>query len=154
MPSLDRLQPLCTSRAIRCTSSSVLRVTARPRLDSSANTGDISSTSNLCRQAIRCWGDEAVAAADKTTNARIAREALSNKEPNRSITAAFEGVGKGRVTYSHRQHTKAEARYIPFSLPSAKLTHILNVLGPNSFAGWLRTSDLFKLSMIVRSVPS
>ena len=76
------------------------------------DTGDISSTSNLRRHAIRCWGDEAVSAADKTSNAKVAREAISNKEPNGSITAAFERVGKGKVTYSNRQHTKAEARYI------------------------------------------
>ena len=77
------------------------------------DTGDISSTSNLRRHAIRCWGDEAVQAADKTTSAKTAQDALSNKEPNGSITAAFERVSKGGVTYSHRQHTKAEARYIP-----------------------------------------
>jgi hypothetical protein len=53
-----------------------------------------------------------VAAADKTSNAKVAREAISNKELNGSITAAFERVGKGKVTYSNRQHTKAEARYI------------------------------------------
>jgi len=65
------------------------------------DTGDISSTSNLRRHAIRCWGDDAVAAADQTSNAKVAREALSNKEVNGSITAAFERVGKGKVTYSH-----------------------------------------------------
>ncbi len=84
-----------------------------------SDTGDISSTSNLRRHAIRCWGDEAVAAADRTSNAKVAREALSNKEPNGSITAAFERVSKGKVTYSHRQHTKAEARYI-FLFSSSK----------------------------------
>jgi len=78
------------------------------------DTGDISSTSNLRRHAIRCWGDEAVAAADKTCTAKVAREALSKREVNGSITAAFERVGKGKVTYSTRQHTKPEARYILF----------------------------------------
>jgi len=76
------------------------------------DTGDISFTGNLRRHAVRCWGSEAVAAADKTSNDKVAREALSNKEVNRSITAAFERVGKDKVTYSHRQHTKLEARYI------------------------------------------
>jgi hypothetical protein len=84
------------------------------------DTGDISSTSNLRRHAIRCWGDEAVAAADKTSNDKVAREALSNKEPNRSITAAFERVGKGKVTYAHHQHTKTEARYIYLPSSSSK----------------------------------
>ncbi len=84
------------------------------------DTGDISSTSNLCRHAIRCWGDEAVQAADKTTSAKTAWDALTNKEPNGSITAAFERVGKDGVTYSHRQHTKTEARWI-LSLSNTKL---------------------------------
>jgi hypothetical protein len=29
-----------------------------------------------------------------------------------SITAAFEKSGKGKVTFSHRQHTKTEAKYV------------------------------------------
>lgn len=76
-------------------------------------TGDTSSTSNLRRHAKICWGDEAVAAADKTGNLGIAREALSKqKGANGSIVASFERVGKSKVTYSYRQHTKAEARYV------------------------------------------
>jgi hypothetical protein len=75
------------------------------------DTGDNSSTSNLRRHATRCWGDEAVAAADKTRTVKIAREALADKkEVDGSITAAFERAGKGKVTYSHRQHTTIEAR--------------------------------------------
>jgi len=63
---------------------------------------------------MRCWGDEAVAVADTMSNVKVAHKALSIKEPNGSITAAFERVGKVKVTYSHHQHTKAEARYISF----------------------------------------
>ncbi len=111
------------------------------------DTGDISSTSNLRRHAIRCWGDEAVAAADTTSSAKVVREAFSKKEPNRSITAAFERVGKGKVTYSHRQHTKAEARYVSYC-PSVKQADPFNILGLNMSAGSPRTSALFKLSMI------
>ncbi|KAH9033808.1 hypothetical protein EDB85DRAFT_1864284, partial [Lactarius pseudohatsudake] len=75
-------------------------------------TGDASSTSNLRRHAKICWGDEAVAAADLTNNLRTAREALSKTKMgvNGSITAAFERVGNSKVTYSHRQHTRIEAR--------------------------------------------
>jgi stalled ribosome alternative rescue factor ArfA len=29
-----------------------------------------------------------------------------------SITAAFERKAKGQVTYSHRQHTKQETKYV------------------------------------------
>jgi hypothetical protein len=31
-----------------------------------------------------------------------------------SITAIFERVGKGKVSYSHQQHTKTEAKYVPY----------------------------------------
>lgn len=33
------------------------------------------------------------------------------KTTNGSITAAFQQVAQGRAAYSHRQHTKTEARY-------------------------------------------
>ncbi|KAI9449207.1 hypothetical protein BJY52DRAFT_1097936, partial [Lactarius psammicola] len=76
-------------------------------------TGDTSSTSDLRRHARVCWGDEALAAADQTRDVKTAREALRNhNSKNGSITAAFKHVGTGRVTYSHRQHTRIEARYI------------------------------------------
>jgi hypothetical protein len=76
-------------------------------------TGDTSSTSNLHRHVKVCWGEEAVAAADKTGSAATAHKALTNQSGiNGSITAAFERVGKEKVTYSHRQHTKAESRCV------------------------------------------
>jgi hypothetical protein len=50
---------------------------------------------------------------DQTGSAATARKALVNQSGvNESITAAFERVGKGKVTYSHRQHTKAESRFV------------------------------------------
>jgi hypothetical protein len=72
--------------------------------------GDAKSTSNLRRHAKTCWGDETVAAADKTRDVKAARDALSNhKDKDGSITSAFQHAGKGKVTYSHRQHMKPEA---------------------------------------------
>jgi len=75
------------------------------------DTGDAKSTSNLRKHAKICWGEEAVTAADNTGTVQAAREALK-KMPlvNSSITDAFERVAKGKVTYSHRQHTTTEAR--------------------------------------------
>ncbi|PPQ81292.1 hypothetical protein CVT26_015194 [Gymnopilus dilepis] len=72
-------------------------------------THDSSSTSNLRQHAKVCWGEEAVTAADDTGDAPTARDAMANLKDG-SITAAFECAGKGKVSYSHRQHTKAEAR--------------------------------------------
>ena len=61
--------------------------------------GDSRSTSNLRRHAKRCLGEEVLAAADgmKETQARMA-------------VAAF--VRSGVRSYSTRQHTKAEIRYV------------------------------------------
>jgi hypothetical protein len=77
------------------------------------DTGDAKSTSNLRKHAKVCWGEEAVAAADKTRDVRSAREALEKLNlVDGSITAAFERVATSKITYSHRQHTTSEARYV------------------------------------------
>ena len=75
------------------------------------DTGDAKSTGNLHKHAKICWGEQVVAAAVKTRNVQSAREALAGlKSVDSSITAAFQRVTKSKVTYSHRQHTTAEAR--------------------------------------------
>ena len=52
-------------------------------------------------------------AADEAKNVTVAQEAVvGGILANGSITAAFERKGKGKVTYSHRQHTKTEAKYV------------------------------------------
>jgi len=76
------------------------------------DTADAKSTSNLRRHAKVCWSDKAVEAADGTRDIKAARTALQSlRTVNGSITAAFQRVGEGRAVYSHRQHTKIEARY-------------------------------------------
>lgn len=59
------------------------------------------------KHAKSCWGIETVEAADDAANIGEARKMVDNLADG-SITAAFERKGKGRVTYSNRQHTKAE----------------------------------------------
>jgi hypothetical protein len=71
------------------------------------DTGDKSSTSGLRRHAVVCWGEEIVKEACATKDIKMAKGA---KLKNGSITAVFERIDKGKVTYSHRQHTKAETR--------------------------------------------
>jgi hypothetical protein len=66
----------------------------------------------LRRHAKACWGEEAIVAADAVRDVAKARETLAKVKPDGLIIAAFERVGKGKVTYSHRQHTKTESRYI------------------------------------------
>jgi hypothetical protein len=74
-------------------------------------TADATSTSNLRRHAKICWGEEPVAAAQNTHNVRDARAVLAKTIlKDGSITAAFEREGKNKVTFSHRQHTKAQSR--------------------------------------------
>lgn len=62
-----------------------------------------------------CWGEETVAAADRTKDVEIARDVLGKKGlKDGSLTAAFERKGKGKVTFSHRQHTRTESRYVVY----------------------------------------
>jgi hypothetical protein len=74
---------------------------------------DAKSTSNLRKHAKQCWGIETVETADKMKNASEARQSgITSGHPNGSITALFERVGKGKVTFSHRQHTKTETKFV------------------------------------------
>jgi hypothetical protein len=77
--------------------------------------GDRYSTSNLRKHAKTCWGDDAVAAADATRDVDAAREILAKTNiRDGSITTEFERIGKGKVRFSTRQHTKAETWYETF----------------------------------------
>jgi hypothetical protein len=74
------------------------------------DTLDRTSSSNLKRHAILCWGGDMVSKAlDAKVDIESARKTLGALQDG-SITAAFERKGKGKVSYSHRQHTKAETR--------------------------------------------
>jgi hypothetical protein len=78
------------------------------------DTGDAKSTSGLRRHAKQCWGDEAVNAAYNTKDLDGARAVLAKSGLKRdgSIAGAFERISKETVTYSHRQHTYTETRYV------------------------------------------
>jgi hypothetical protein len=73
------------------------------------DTSDSTSTGNMHRHTKRCWGKDILKLAMDATNADEAREALA-KLKDGSIAEAFNVKGKGKVTYSHRQHTKTETR--------------------------------------------
>jgi hypothetical protein len=65
------------------------------------------------KHAKKCWGDETVRAADKAKDAHEVRQTtVKGALDPQSITAAFERKGKGKVTYSHRQHTTTESRCV------------------------------------------
>jgi hypothetical protein len=64
------------------------------------------------RHAKTCWGEEATKAADEAANVNEAHtKVIGGILRTGSITAAFERKGKGKVTYSHKQHTKTEMKY-------------------------------------------
>jgi hypothetical protein len=88
------------------------------------DTADGRLTSNLRCHAKICWGEEAITGADATKSHCVAHENVekSLRMLDGSITAMFEHIkGKGSVTYSHRQHTKTESRYV---MVEPHLSHI------------------------------
>jgi hypothetical protein len=69
-------------------------------------------TGNLWKHAQQCWGDDIILGADTCGDIASTREALSKatKLKDGSITTAFERKGKGKVTFSHRQHDTTQTR--------------------------------------------
>jgi hypothetical protein len=72
---------------------------------------DARSTGNMRKHVRSCWGAAVLEAAGQAKDAREVREKIVKSVlRDGSITAAFERKGKGNITYSNRQHTKAETR--------------------------------------------
>ena len=75
------------------------------------DTRDSKSTSNMRKHVKSCWGEDVLDVVGDAKNANEARESIVKPLLRTgSITSAFERKGKGKVTYSHRQHTKTETR--------------------------------------------
>jgi stalled ribosome alternative rescue factor ArfA len=75
--------------------------------------GDAKSTSNMAKHVKSCWGPEAYEAAQDAKSAAAAREGvIRNLLRSGTITSSFERKSKGKVSYSHRQHTKTETKYV------------------------------------------
>lgn len=73
--------------------------------------GDAKSMNGLRRHAKNCWGEEAVEVADGTQDLESARKVLvKTKLRDGWITAEFEHIGRGKVSYLHHQHTSTESR--------------------------------------------
>ena len=77
---------------------------------------DRNSTSNMHKHAKNCWGEEIVSKALEgkgELSIDDVRKGLSlAKLHDGSITASFERKGKGKVTFSTRQHTYTETRLV------------------------------------------
>ena len=71
---------------------------------------DKTSTKTLRVHAINCWGQENVKNSENASNITSARESLKGAELcDGSITTVFERMSKGKVSYSHRNHTEEES---------------------------------------------
>ncbi|KAG0694099.1 hypothetical protein DFH29DRAFT_815690 [Suillus ampliporus] len=76
------------------------------------NKGDARSTGNLRKHVRSCWGEDILKVADEVKDVdEVQKNIVGSVLRNRSITVSFERKGKGKITYSHRQHTRAETRY-------------------------------------------
>jgi hypothetical protein len=84
------------------------KATVRHYLDK----GDARSTENLRKHVRSCWGEDILKAADEVKDVdEVRKNIVGSVLRNGSITASFERKGKGKITYSHRQHTRAETMY-------------------------------------------
>ncbi|KIK40527.1 hypothetical protein CY34DRAFT_87163, partial [Suillus luteus UH-Slu-Lm8-n1] len=73
--------------------------------------GYVKSMSNMVKHVKSCWSDVAYEATQEAKTVVSARESVTdNILKTSSITTSFERKGKGKVTYSHKQHTKIEAK--------------------------------------------
>lgn len=73
-------------------------------------TKDATSTSNLRTHVQRCWGEEAFKAAEFAQSSTEARKEVEAYMRTGDIKQSFLRAGKGKVTYSTRQHTSVETR--------------------------------------------
>lgn len=70
------------------------------------------------KHAKKCWGTDVLEAADLAKTADELRDITIRGVLNASsITASFERKGKGKVTYSHRQHTKVQTKCVTNPTP-------------------------------------
>lgn len=78
------------------------------------DTSDRNSTGNLRKHARLCWGDEILRGADDCADVKLARAGLekARKMKDGSLTTSFEWRGKGKVTFSHRQHNRSQTRFV------------------------------------------
>lgn len=85
---------------------------------------DAKSTSNMRKHVKSCWGDAALQAAVDCGNTKAARDGpIKSLLETGSIKASFDRKGKGKITYSHRQHTRAESRCVTSLATRVPLIH-------------------------------
>ncbi|KAG2345886.1 hypothetical protein BDR05DRAFT_843821, partial [Suillus weaverae] len=96
----------CHAHEFKCQANGC-KVKVRHFLDKA----DARSTGNMRKHVRLCWGGEVLKAADNTKDANeVCSKIVGSILRDGSITASFERKGKGKITYSHHQHTRVETR--------------------------------------------
>src|SRR5882724_4812830 len=100
------------------------------------NMKDSTSTNNLRKHVKSCWGKDALEVGMAAGTAKDARESVVKEiKGSGSITAAFERKGKGKVTFSHHQHTKTETKSV--TLPCQESVPYLIILFRAEIVHWV-----------------
>ncbi|KAF9487258.1 hypothetical protein BDN71DRAFT_1485355 [Pleurotus eryngii] len=92
------------------------------------DTTDAQSTSNMQKHTLKCWGDEAV------------KKVASGINHSGKITMLFEQKGKGKVFYSHTQHSKPETR-VEIIHWVAKNLHPFSIVANKGFQTLMKTGQ-------------
>ncbi|KAF8500131.1 hypothetical protein F5888DRAFT_1598715, partial [Russula emetica] len=95
----------CRCHIFKCTAKS-----CKQRICRFLDKGDAGSTSNLRKHTLSCWGEASVKSITELSNIKDTWESVESVKETGFITASFERKGKGKMTYSHRQHTKTETK--------------------------------------------
>ncbi|KIK75677.1 hypothetical protein PAXRUDRAFT_172069 [Paxillus rubicundulus Ve08.2h10] len=74
------------------------------------DTGDKGSTGNMWKHVRSCWGEDVLKTMSEAKDLEMAHDRVKKCTENGSVAVAFEQKGKGKVSYSHRQHTRAETK--------------------------------------------
>ena len=97
----------------RCHTFKCSRKGCKQRIRRYLDTSDAVSTGNMRRHAKSCWGVEVVEQADALGNGEDAREAFVKKTMrDGDIKVLLERKRGSVVSYSHRQFTRDETRYV------------------------------------------
>jgi hypothetical protein len=91
------------------------------------DTRDSKSTGSLRRHAKVCWGEENVARADEVKNIDDARQALKGaKLINGTITAVFERIGKGKISYANTSAYKV-GNEVSFEPSTKRISYLIMI---------------------------
>lgn len=100
------------------------------------------STGNLRKHAKIFWSAEVVVSADKARNAsNVCATTIKGVLDPQSIMAVFERKGKGKVVFSHWQHTKTKlkAKIVCWVAESKRP---FNIVSDQSFQSLMKTGRL------------